>query len=62
MSDVQKSEFFLEEAKPYLNQVSSASRRNLGTFYLAYVDGFSYAITFKYTDQWEVNTCVKWMR
>ncbi|WP_233845804.1 hypothetical protein [Dyadobacter sp. CY326] len=62
MSDHQKKDFFLSQAQAYLNQVAPANRQYLGTFYLMYIDGASYAITFRYTDKWEINTCVKWMR
>lgn len=62
MSDAHRSRFFLAEAIPYLEQLKPENRRNLGTFYLAYIDGCSYAITFKFTDKWEINTCIKWMR
>ena len=62
MSDHQKRDFFLSEAKSYLDQVQPENRKYLGTFYLPYVDGASYAITFRFTSKWEINTCVKWMR
>jgi len=62
MSDIQKRAFFLSEATPYLNQVHPEYRNHLSTFYLCYADCASYAVRFKFTDKWEVDTCVKWMR
>jgi hypothetical protein len=62
MSETTKRTFFLSEAKPYLNQIKPESRQFVGKFYLTYIDGSTYAIAFKFTDQWEVATCVKWMR
>jgi hypothetical protein len=53
--------FFLAGAIDYLNQLSPNTKQ-YGPSYLKGLNGATYVVTFKYTDKWEIGSCVKWMR
>ncbi len=54
-------EFFLTQAKDFLNALKPENRKILGNFYLCSPTSEMYAVTFKFTDKWEVATCIKWL-
>jgi hypothetical protein len=53
--------FFLAGALDYLNQLSPTTKQ-YGHSYLNGLNGTTYVVIFKYTDKWEIGSCVKWMR
>ncbi|MCE6988144.1 hypothetical protein [Dyadobacter sp. CY323] len=61
MTTQQNRDYFLSTALPHLNVVTPENRCYLGQFYMCAQNCSTYVVTFKFTDKWEIDTCVKWM-
>ncbi|CAG5067944.1 hypothetical protein DYBT9623_00672 [Dyadobacter sp. CECT 9623] len=62
MKKLDVQQFLLSGALEYLNQITPVHSKFYGPCYLSAIDGAAYVVRFKYTDKWEIDTCVKWMR
>lgn len=61
MKEVDRNAFLLESALPYLKSIEADQRRFLGPCFLCTDKATMYSVTFKFTGQWEIGSCVKWM-